>query len=173
MRTIKFRGKSIQNGEWLYGNIQIPKPPFDEYYMLDNDGFQLKVDPATVGQFTGLEDKKGKEIFEGDVVTGIFEIRTGTRVVTHRRQKSSCSITEKMEVTGYVIFSIINSAFWFETEFKQEYKTNFWAGCGYTRAEKKANEWRSTYSTPRDYLFKVTKQIEVIGTIHDTKPETK
>lgn len=66
-REVKFRGKSIQNGKWLYGNIQIPEAPYDEYFMWDN-GWQMQVDVNTVGQYTGLIDKNGKKIFEGDIL---------------------------------------------------------------------------------------------------------
>lgn len=76
MREILFRGKIVESDEWVYGSyyglcrMTNKAGGFGYAHLIrqSNDEPLYRVDPETVGQFTGLYDNKGTRIFEGDIV---------------------------------------------------------------------------------------------------------
>lgn len=126
MREILFRGKRIDNGEWAFGNLVIQETDNSEVNFISNNetvvdvfiqpikkvwdthwnsfGRQewkavspmLKVDPATIGQYTDLADWNMKLIFEGDIVRmkasgisgfGVVVFRNGAFVISDSKRK--------------------------------------------------------------------------------------
>lgn len=68
--NIKFKAKSIYNGEWVYGDL-LHQSDGTHIYMGKSEGGHIlcpRVDPSTVCQFTGMKDSEGNEIWEGDII---------------------------------------------------------------------------------------------------------
>lgn len=69
-REIKFRARN--NKYWIYCDAII-----NGWAILNENGGMAKINPETVGQYTGLKDKNGKEIYEGDVIEFSYDVFTG------------------------------------------------------------------------------------------------
>lgn len=66
MREIKFRGKSNKENKWVYGDF-LHQDKFNRP-MIKQDNYTTCIKEETIGQYTGLKDKNGKEIYEGDII---------------------------------------------------------------------------------------------------------
>ena len=78
MREIKFRGKDIESGKWLFGSLVTHR---DDTAFLADGFIQSQVDPQTVGEFTGLQDINGVDIYEGDICIFSSDIQSSKFVV--------------------------------------------------------------------------------------------
>jgi uncharacterized phage protein (TIGR01671 family) len=106
MREIKFRGRRVDNGEWVFGDFH--------YGILTKSVFinVNEVDSETVGQYTGLKDQNGAEIYEGDIIgfydctsteSGYWE-RSCMGVVEWCGETVSFEVSNRLSAESYEVF---------------------------------------------------------------------
>ena len=145
MREILFRGKRKDYNRWIEGYLYRLSEKLNPFIMIKNKGgMAFEVIPETVGQYTGMTDKNGKKIFEGDVVLYVDE--------------EGYYPEEQCEFVGRIVFE--NGVFGIGTNDTMPLELDFCCEC-----DTFVSLWELYWNLEAE--GEMLRMIEVIGNIHN------
>lgn len=122
MKRIRFRGKSLDSGKWIYGDLIENQGKYYIYHActettLSDEGNTItivatKVQNETVGQYTGLQDRNGKEIYEGDIVEQIVTNGYGYGFIGEVSFDNGVFGIKHKTYKSYIVSSFVYSSEW-------------------------------------------------------------
>ena len=120
MREIIFRGKRLDHGEWVSGTMYRIAIDLNPFIMEeDKHGCSYEVDEETVGQYTGMNDKNGQRIFEGDIIS----LRTGRPHVVRFKDGAFILEDSAIPMSFAIKFEIIGNIYDNPELLKEEART--------------------------------------------------